>query len=156
MQSLLIILIPYLLGILTQRIINYCITKRENAKALIDLKNLQERMEANIKQVTTSTFDGIITLITGEKIESEFFHRLSDDVFVDRKNNSEYLRNTRKDIILLKQRAKEFSSEVNSQYNNLLVDCKQESVGKLLADLQTEINDRLSIAKREIEMFYDV
>lgn len=106
MQNLLIILIPYLLGILTQRIINYYATKRENAKALIDLKNLQERMEANIKQVTTSTFDGIITLITGEKIESEFFHRLSDNVFVDRKNNSEYLRDKIVSIKYIEDRRK--------------------------------------------------
>lgn len=50
-------------------------------------------MEANIKQVNTNTFDRIITLITGEKVESKFFHRLSDNVFIDRKNNSEYRRN---------------------------------------------------------------
>jgi len=68
----------------------------------------------------------------------------------------EFASNIRKDIILLKQRAIEFSSEVSSQYNNLLVDVEQESVGKLLADLQTEINDALSTAKLEIEIFYNV
>jgi hypothetical protein len=68
----------------------------------------------------------------------------------------EFVSNIRKDIILLKQRAIEFSSEVSSQYNNLLVDGEQESVGKLLADLQTEISDALSTAKLEIEVFYNV
>jgi hypothetical protein len=80
------------MGILTQRIINYYNYKRENEKSLEDLKDLQERLEANIRQAETSTFDGVITLITGEKIESEFFHRLSDDVFVDRKNKTEFIR----------------------------------------------------------------
>ncbi|WBV56326.1 hypothetical protein ACNFU2_19860 [Chryseobacterium sp. PTM-20240506] len=56
------------------------------------VKDLQERLEESIRQAETSTFDGIITLITGEKIESEFFHRLSDDVFVDRKNKTEFIR----------------------------------------------------------------
>ncbi|WP_435522962.1 hypothetical protein [Chryseobacterium indoltheticum] len=92
MKILAIILISYLLGVLTQRIITYYNYKRENKKSLEDLKDLQERLEANIRQAETSTFDGVITLITGEKIESEFFHRLSDDVFVDRKNKTEFLR----------------------------------------------------------------
>jgi hypothetical protein len=92
MKILGIILISYLMGILTQRIINYYNYKRENEKSLEDLKDLQERLEANIRQAETSTFDGVITLITGEKIESEFFHRLSDDVFVDRKNKTEFIR----------------------------------------------------------------
>ncbi len=74
MKILGIILISYLLGILTQRIVNYYNYKRENGKSIEDLKVLKERLEANIRQVEESTFDGIITLITGEKIESEFFH----------------------------------------------------------------------------------
>lgn len=49
-------------------------------------------MKANIRQAEISTFDGIITLITGEKIESGFFHRLSDEVFVDLKNKTEFIR----------------------------------------------------------------
>lgn len=73
MKILGIILISYLLGVLTQRIITYYNYKRENAKSLEDLNDLQERLKANIRQVEESTFDSIITLITGEKIESEFF-----------------------------------------------------------------------------------
>ncbi|MFN1218165.1 hypothetical protein ACKW6Q_14435 [Chryseobacterium kwangjuense] len=92
MKILGIILISYLMGVLTQRIINYYNYKRENAKSLEDLKDLQKRLEASIKKAETGTFDGIITLITGEKIESEFFHRLSDNVFVDRKNKTEFIR----------------------------------------------------------------
>lgn len=80
------------MGILTQRIINHYNNKRENEESLKDLKDLQKRLDASIRQAETSTFDGVITLITGEKIESEFFHRLSDDVFVDRKNKTEYIR----------------------------------------------------------------
>lgn len=80
------------MGILTHRIINYFNYKRENAKSLKDLEDLQESLLANIRQAETSTFDGIITLVTGEKIESEFFHRLSDDVFVDRKSKTEFIR----------------------------------------------------------------
>ena len=80
------------MGFLTQRIINYYNYKRANAKSLKYLKDLQESLLANIRQSETSTFDGVITLITGEKIESEFFHRLSDDVFVDRKNKTEFIR----------------------------------------------------------------
>ncbi|MGU3374466.1 hypothetical protein [Chryseobacterium sp. M5A1_1a] len=90
MKILGIILISYLIGILTQRIINYYNYKKEN-KSLDDLKDLQERLEANTRQAETNTFDGIITLITGEKIVSEFFHRISDDVFVDLKNNTEFI-----------------------------------------------------------------
>lgn len=92
MKILGLILISYLMGILTQRIINHYNTKRENEESLEDLNDLQERLEANIRQAETSTFDGVITLITEEKIESEFFHRLSDDVFVDQKNKTEYIR----------------------------------------------------------------
>lgn len=92
MKILGLILISYLMGILTQRIINHYNSKRENKESLEDLKDLQERLEASIRQSETSTFDGVVTLITGEKIESEFFHRLSDDVFVDRKNKTEYIR----------------------------------------------------------------
>lgn len=92
MKILGLILISYLMGILTQRIINYYNNKKENEESLEDLKDLQERLEASIRQAETSTFDGVITLITGEKIESEFFHRLSDDVFVDRKNKTEFIR----------------------------------------------------------------
>ncbi|MNU18780.1 hypothetical protein D3C71_69870 [compost metagenome] len=92
MKILGLILISYLMGILTQRIINHYNNKRENEESLKDLKDLQKRLDASIRQAETSTFDGVITLITGEKIESEFFHRLSDDVFVDRKNKTEYIR----------------------------------------------------------------
>ncbi|WP_312171844.1 hypothetical protein [Chryseobacterium sp.] len=63
--------------------------------------------------------------------------------------------NIRKDIILVKQRAIEFSSEVKSQYNNLLVDGNQESIGTLLTNLQAEINEGLLTAKFEIESFYN-
>lgn len=68
----------------------------------------------------------------------------------------EFASNIRKDIFLVKQRAIEFSSEVNSQYNNLLVNGEEESVGKLLTNLQTEINNGLSAAKSEIDVFYRV
>lgn len=64
--------------------------------------------------------------------------------------------NIRRDIILVKQRAIEFSSEVNSQYNNLLVDSDQKSVGKLLTLLQKEINEALLKAKLEIDGFYNI
>lgn len=92
MKILGIILISYLMGIFTQRIISYYNYRRENAESLKDLKDLQERLEESIKKAETGTFDGIITLMTGEKIESEFFHRLSDNVFVDQKNRTEYIR----------------------------------------------------------------
>jgi ABC-type multidrug transport system fused ATPase/permease subunit len=68
----------------------------------------------------------------------------------------EFASNIRKDIILVKQRAIEFSSEVITQYNNLLVDGEQDSIGKLLANLQTEINDGLLRAKLEVDIFYKV
>ncbi|WP_404986143.1 hypothetical protein ACI513_03370 [Chryseobacterium sp. M5] len=73
MKILGLILISYLMGILTQRIINHYNNKRENEESLKDLKDLQERLDASFRQAETSTFDGVITLITGEKIESEFF-----------------------------------------------------------------------------------
>ncbi|SMP31107.1 hypothetical protein [Chryseobacterium profundimaris] len=68
----------------------------------------------------------------------------------------EFASNIRKDIILVKQRAIEFSSEVITQYNNLLVDDEQDSIGKLLANLQTEINDGLLRAKLEVDIFYNI
>ncbi|WP_330745885.1 hypothetical protein [Chryseobacterium sp. CP-77] len=92
MKILGLILISYLMGIVTQRIISYYNYKKESKKSLEGLKDLQKRLEENIRQVETSTFDGVITLITGEKIESEFFHRISDDVFIDRKNKTEFIR----------------------------------------------------------------
>ncbi|WP_295232853.1 hypothetical protein [uncultured Chryseobacterium sp.] len=68
----------------------------------------------------------------------------------------EFASNIRKDIILVKQRAIEFSSEVNSQYENLLVDSDQESIVTLLIDLQKEIYRGLSTAKSEIDRFYNI
>ncbi|MDN4029813.1 hypothetical protein [Chryseobacterium gambrini] len=107
MKILGIILISYLFGIITQRIITYYNYKRENAKSLKDLNDLQERLKANIRKVEESTFDGIITLITGEKIESEFFHRLSDDVFIDRRNKTEFIRDKIVSIKYIEDRRKQ-------------------------------------------------
>ncbi len=45
------------MGILTQRIISYYNYKRESKKSLEGLKDLQKRLEENIRQVETSTFD---------------------------------------------------------------------------------------------------
>ncbi len=101
-----IILISYLLGILTQRIISYYDSKRENAISIEELKRLEKRLKENIIHVQESTFDGIITLITGEKIESEFFHRLSDDVFIDRKNDIEIIRDKIVSIKYIEDRRK--------------------------------------------------
>jgi len=92
MKILGVILISYLLGVLTSRVINYYNYRKENSKSLEELQDIQERLEANIREVENSTFNGIVTLITGEKIESEFLHRLSDNVFVDIKNKTEFIR----------------------------------------------------------------
>lgn len=64
-------------------------------------------IESNIRKVEESTFDGIITLITEEKIESEFFHRLSDDVFIDRRNKTEFIRDKIVSIKYIEDRRKQ-------------------------------------------------
>lgn len=101
-----IILISYLLGVLTQIIISHYDSKRKNAKSIEELERLEKRLKENIKHVEESTFDGIVTLITGEKIESEFFHRSSDDVFIDRKNDIEIIRDKIVSIKYIEDRRK--------------------------------------------------
>ncbi|WP_407485518.1 hypothetical protein [Elizabethkingia miricola] len=67
-----------------------------------------------------------------------------------------YASNIRKDITQIKQRAIEFSEEVKTQYDNLLVDGNEKSVSTLLNDLQAEINNSLLNSKLEIDEFYTI